>query len=171
MATHVQGTTKKHPANQGTTLLGPQGSDAARLEAAFPAGSDSGSTHKIPTPAEVTEMGKNLIQSAIVNDGGHTFGEFNRDYGHPNNPEFSDVKTGAGGLPANAQAPNVASPGVGSTNPADLPEGPAPFQGGGEAFSRGDGSLSPKTTSKETAAQTLGELMFGKSSKNSDVGV
>ena len=116
-------------------------------------------------------MGKDLLQSAVVNDAGHTFGTFNRDYGHPDNPDFADVKTGPGGLPATAQSPNVSPPGVGSTNPADMPEPSQQFKGGGDAFPRGDSSANPKDTSAEIAKQTLGELMGGKSYKGSDIGV
>lgn len=164
------GTTEKHPANQGNTLLGPKGADPARLADIFKAGSDKSSTHKLPTAAEVTAEGKQLLQSALVNDGGHTFGTFDRDYGHPDNPDFADVVTGAGGLPADAQAPNVSPPGPGSMNPADMPEPVAPFKGGGSPFPRGDGGLSPKQTSAEVSKQTLGELIKGNSYKGSDIG-
>lgn len=164
------GTTSKHPADQGNTLLGPKGSDAARLASIFKAGSDKGSAYKIPSPEEVTAEGKDLLQSAIVNDAGHTFGTFDRDYGHPDNPDLAEVKTGPGGLPAHAQAPNVSPPGPGSLNPADMPEPVPVVKPGGSPFPRGDGSLSPKQTSAEVAKQTLGELIKGNSFKGSDIG-
>lgn len=168
MPTWHQATTEKVPADQGKTLKGPPPSDPAHLAEIFPAGSDKNSPYKIPTPAEVQQMGKDLLQSAIVNDGGHVFGTFNRDY--VDAPEFADVKTGPGGLPATAQSPNVATPGPGNTNPLDMPAPPIPFKGAGHPFPRGDASISPAHFSAETAKQTLGELIWGQSSKNSDIG-
>jgi len=171
MPIHHQGTTEKFPAAQGDSLKGPKGSDPALLKQTFKAAFDANSTYRIPTPDEITQMGKDLIQAAYVNDGGHWFGDsVNRDYQNGDNLAFNDVKTGAGGLPGDPQAPNVASPGPGSVNPADLPDPPQVDKPGGPGFPRGDDSLDPLATSKETASQTLGDLILGKSSKNSDVG-
>ena len=170
MPTHQQGTTEKHPATQGDTLNGPAGSDAARLQGAFPtAAIGSGTPFELPAAADVSTDFGPLLQGASVNDGGHTFNTFNRDY--TDAPALADVSTGGGaGEPATPQAPSIASPGVGSANPADLPAGPAPLDGAGGAFPRGDGGLDPAVTAAATAAQTLGALIFGKSAVGSDVG-
>ena len=60
----------------------------------------------------------------IVNDGGHTFGEFNRDYSDA--PVIADVDVAGKNL-ASPYVPNPSSPGPGSMNPADIPAPPADF--------------------------------------------
>ena len=106
-----------------------------------------------------------LVQEGIVNDGGHTFGEFDRDY--TDAPNFEDVETGGGGLPGAPYAPNVASPAQ-PGDPTSIPEVGAEVtknaRGGGDPFP-GDGLASPSTTSKNVSAQTvrIGSLQSGTS--------
>lgn len=54
-------------------------------------------------------------------------GSYNRDYSANGAPNYGDVETGGGGLPASAWAPNPVSPGDGSTNPLDQVAPPAGF--------------------------------------------
>ena len=90
--------------------------------------------------------------------------EYDRDYS--NAPNTEEVETGGGGLPGTPYAPNVASP-DGTMNPADIPAAGARVtqesRGGGGAF-QGDGLTSPSSTSTKVSRQTIGSLMFGKSS-------
>jgi len=51
--------------------------------------------------------------------------EFNRDF--VDAPDYNDVPTGGGGLPASPWVPNPVSPGEGSMNASDLPEPPDGF--------------------------------------------
>jgi hypothetical protein len=111
----------------------------------------------------VRKMGQELLVDGIVNDGGHTFGEFDRDY--PEAPNLADVETGGGGLPGSPYAPNIAAPPEGM-NPKDIPvEGAAATEnarGSGSPFP-GDGLASPAKTTKKIAGQKLGSLIFGSS--------
>jgi hypothetical protein len=108
----------------------------------------------------IQELGNELLLSEIVNDGGHTFGELNRDY--VDAPTFADVKTGGGGLPTTAWTPNVASPGEGSMNASDQPEGPEPADPGTE-FGSGPGAAQrePSEASKGIAGHTLKDYGLG----------
>ena len=114
------------------------------------------------TDAERTEQFQALCLSGEVNDGGHTFGTFNRDY--VDAPNLSEVETGGGVLPASPYVPNPVSPGEGSVNPSDQAEPPEGF---GQTPSStpfvGVGALeSPKATSEKTARHTLGDYKLGK---------
>lgn len=109
-----------------------------------------------------------LVQSPTVNDGGHTFGEVDRDYGAA--PNFDDVVTGGGGLPGTPFAPNIASPTV-PHDPSTIPSAGAEVTerargNGGHGI--GDGLTSPLKTSKNISAQTvrIGSLKFGSSTPN-----
>lgn len=120
------------------------------------------------TEEGVKEQFIELVQGPVVNDGGHTFGEFNRDYvGAPN---FEEVVTGGGGLPGSPYAPNVASA-TSADDPSSIPSEGAEIteraRGGGDPFP-GDGLASPSDTSKNIAAQTIriGSLKFGSSTPN-----
>ena len=110
----------------------------------------------------IQETGNKLLLGAIVNDGGHTFGEQDRDYTGAPNPD--DVPTGAGGLPATPFTPATASPGEGSMNASDIPESPAPADPGTE-FGSGPSAVSrkPSETSKFIAKHTLKDYGLGTS--------
>lgn len=111
----------------------------------------------------VRDQGQDLLVDGVVNDGGHTFGEFDRDYADA--PNFDDVETGGGGLPGTPYAPNIAAPPEGM-NPLDIPaagaEAAERARGGGDPFP-GDTLVSPSKTTKVVAAQKIGSLIFGKS--------
>lgn len=105
-----------------------------------------------------------LVLDGEINDSGHTFGILNRDY--VDAPEYGDVETGGGGLPASAWVPNPTSPGPGSQNPADQPEAPDGYGNkAGDTWGTGVGSqLSPKKSSESISSHTLGDYGLGKSS-------
>ena len=64
------------------------------------------------TAESIRQQFQELCLDGDVNDAGHTFGILNRDYS--NAPDYGDVETGGGGLPASAWLPNPNSPGPGS---------------------------------------------------------
>jgi len=136
-------------------------SDTATLQSMFPASPiHSGEL----TDAVVRDQGNTLLIENGVNDGGHTFGTFDRDFGAA--PNLEDVNTGGGGLPGSPYAPAPGSPGPGSMNPTDIPEPPEdwPADPGTEYGSGEGGTASPSSTSKSISKQTIGDYLFGKSS-------
>jgi len=112
----------------------------------------------------VTETGQKLLLDGVVNDGGHTFGEFDRDY--VDAPNYGDVETGGGGLPASAWVPNPVSPGPGSMNPTDQADPPDGFgQQPNSQWGTGVGSsLEPSESSAAQSATKLGDYVMGKAS-------
>ena len=88
-----------------------------------------------------------IVLDGVVNDAGHTFGEVNRDY--VDAPDYGDVETGGGGLPASAWCPNPVSPGEGFdyTKQAEAPGGYGETPS--DTWGVGVGSqLSPKNSSE-----------------------
>jgi len=154
MPTHKQITVESVPTE---AALGSSGTSV--LQEMFPASPiHSGEL----TDAVVHEMGNDLLVSGDINDGGHTFGTFDRDYGDA--PVPGDVATGGGGLPGSPYAPAPGSPGPGSMNPTDIPEPPAGWPADpGTEYGSGDGLAAPHETSKAIASQTIGDYLFGKS--------
>lgn len=138
MPTHRQSTT-----DAAITTYGKGTSDTATIKAMFP---DSPINSGEYSAEAVAALGMSLLQSATVNDGGHTFGTFNRDYADA--PEITMF------------VPDPGSPGPGSANPADIPappeNWPPPASGAGS-------SASPSETSVKIASQTIGSLISGKS--------
>lgn len=143
-----------------STTRGPGSSDTSTLQQMFPASPiHSGDL----TADSVLAMGNDLLISAEVNDGGHTFGTFNRDFSEA--PVLADVVTGGGGLPGSPYAPAPGSPGPGSMNPTDIPAPPSNWPGpSGTEYGVGDGLASPAAESQKIAGQTIGDYLFGKSS-------
>lgn len=145
------------------TTRGNGSSDTKTLQKAFPSSPIySGEL----TDAVVREEGQTLLVDGLVNDGGHTFGTFDRDYvGSPDIEK--EVQTGGAGLPGSPFAPNIASPGAGNgLDPTKIPatgvEATESARGSGDPFP-GNGLESPNKTTKSTAAQKIGSLKFGKS--------
>jgi hypothetical protein len=135
-------------------------SDTSTLQQMFPASPIHGG---VLTAASVLEMGNELLVGTEVNDGGHTFGTFNRDY--VDAPVPGDVAVGGGGLPGSPYAPAPGSPGPGSMNPADIPAPPSDWPGpSGTEYGVGNGLASPAVESQKIAGQTIGDYLFGKSS-------
>ena len=142
-----------------TTVRDMGSADSATLKAAFPASP----IHQ----GEMTDDGvrqdyQDTALDGTVNDGGHTFGTFSRDYAEA--PDLNEVETGPGGLPATPYLPNPTSPGPGSVNPADQAEAPDGF---GDSPSDVPGSgvgsqLQPKTSSEAQSRGTLGDYVMGK---------
>ena len=131
-------------------------------------------------PAEYAQWFLDHVVNGAVpgSDGYYGFSEaYNRDFngagasvpGGP--PDFKDVKTGGGGLPATAFVPNPASPGEGNGVSADAkPEAKdfaaqisakKPSTPGAGAAANED-ARNPASTSKAMKTSTLGQLM-GKS--------
>jgi hypothetical protein len=155
MPTHRQGTTESP-----VTVNGLGTTSTADLKICFAGSPLYDGTY---TDAKLKEVYTALVLDPLVNDGGHTFGTFNR--GFANAPNLADVAIGGGGKPGTPYAPNIASPGPGM-NPRNIPaEGAAATADqphGGGAFN-GDGLASPSVTSNKVATQsrTLGDLIFG----------
>ena len=121
------------------------------------------------TKEKVKALAQELLLDGEVNDMGHTFGTFNRDYdkGEHQPPNYADVKTGGGGLPASAWVPNPASPVGGPNNVTSIPEAPEGY-GTTPADNWGGGSSvvdrSPHASAAAISAQKIGDLPFAKSS-------
>ena len=123
---------------------------------------------------ELTDEERRKLYQELALDGtvtgGHGVNSFNRDY--EGAPDLSEVETGPGGLPASPYVPNLASPGPGSVNAADLPEynGELPDPQFNVEFGSGKGGLvSPSETSAELSKQgTLGTYISGRSYQGSD---
>lgn len=142
------------------TTRGLGSSDSTTMKTMFPA---SPIFDGSMTRDSVELDGEASLIVGTVNDGGAWFGTFDRDF--PGAPDISSVVSGPGGLPGSPYTPNPSSPGPGSVNPADLPAPPAnwpPQPGSG--YGSGNGHLdNPSTTSDLVSAQTIGDLLSGKS--------
>ena len=106
---------------------------------------------------------QDLVLDGVVNDAGHTFGEFSRDYSEA--PDYGDVETGGGGLPASPWVPNPVSPGEGVdyTKQAEAPDGYGTTPS--DTWGVGVGSQeNPKTSSEAISSHTLGDYGLGKHS-------
>jgi len=154
MPTHTQTIVETLPteAGQGTT-------STSTVQACFPA-----------SPIHLGEITdderkaafQELVLDGIVNDGGHTFGELNRDY--VDAPNIADVEWGAGGLPGSPWTPNPVSPGPGSINASDQGEPPEGWgQNPPSQWGTGVGSqLQPSESSTQQSGGTLGDYVMGK---------
>ena len=154
MPTHKQQTVEPL-----TTVRDKGSSDTASLQAAFPASP----IHQGEMTAEsIRKQFQEEVIDGTVNDGGHTFGTFNRDYSEA--PDMSEVETGGGGLPASAYVPNPTSPGPGSVNATDQAEAPEGFgQNPSDVPGSGVGSqLQPKASSEAQSRGKLGDFVMGK---------
>ena len=153
MPSHTQGTIEVNASTRGMGT-----SDTSSMQACFP-----GSPSWVLTGDDLRAEFQTLVLDSVVNDGGHTFGEFNRDY--VDAPAYGDVETGGSGAPASAWVPNPTSPGAGSVNPTDQP---APPDGFGttpnDQWGAGVGSqLGPDASSAAQSSHTLGEYVSGQS--------
>ena len=110
------------------------------------------------------------VLDAVINDGGHTFGEVSMDFSSskatPAPPSLGEAETGGGGLPASAWVPNPVAPGAGSVNPAD--QVAIDIEGFGETPSDTPGTgvgsqLGVKDSSAQQDTATLGSYGLGKS--------
>ena len=116
------------------------------------------------SPDTIKEHYQKAVLDGVTNDGGHTFGEFDKDY--TDAPNYDDVSTGGGGAPASAFVPNPSSPGEGTIDPSAQPSAPDGF-GTTPSATPGSGvgsQLSPKASSEAQSKHTLGDYGFGKSS-------
>ena len=103
---------------------------------------------------------ENVLNGEVDDRGAGVVGKYNRDF--PNAPDVSTVETGGEGKPASPYGPTVASPGVGSANPADLPtlDAESVPQSAGNASVGGaaTGTENPAVTSRKIASQTVETL-------------
>lgn len=119
------------------------------------------------------------FQDGLVNDGGHTFGSVNLDYGPSTSnpegaPDLADVEVGGAGLPGSPYAPNIAAAPEDPHNPRNIPAAGAEAtqrkQGSGGPFNSPPGASSensipsPKHTTERIAGQRIGQLIYGRSS-------
>jgi hypothetical protein len=154
MPTHTQKTVE-HLA----TVRDMGSSDSATVKASFP----GSPIHQGEMTAEsVRKQFQDEVIDGTVNDGGHTFGTFNKDYS--DSPDLAQVKTGGGGLPASPYVPNPVSPGEGSLNPTDQADPPEGFgQRPSDTWGSGVGSqLQPKTSSEQQSSGRLGDYVMGR---------
>jgi len=154
MPTHTQGTVEAV-----TTVRDMGSSDSSNMKAAFPASP----IHAGEMTAEsIKQQFQDEVIDGSVNDGGHTFGTFSRDYS--NAPDLNEVETGGGGLPASPYVPNPVSPGPGSINATDQGEAPDGFgQNPSNVPGTGVGSqLQPKTSSEQQSSGRLGDYVMGR---------
>ena len=132
-------------------------SDTARMQAMF-ASSPIYNGYDRPS---VQALGIYALQTGVVNDSGHTFGLFDRDFtgvgASSQTPDLAAVVTGPGGLPGTPYTPNTASPGEGNgVNYTALPV-PPPTDAPGD-----NGSLaSPSSTTQLIAAETFAQYGLG----------
>ena len=105
------------------------------------------------------------VLDGVTNDGGHTFGEFNKDYS--SSPKMEDVPTGGEGLPASPFVPNPSSPGEGSIEPSAQPAAPDGFgqTPSGTPFAGVGSQLDPNASSAAISSQQIGDLAADRSSK------
>jgi hypothetical protein len=110
----------------------------------------------------IKELAQALLLDGVVNDSGHTFGEFNRDYGE-SAPSIADVDIGAHNLPS-PYVPNPTSPGPGSFNDTDKPPAPTSdhLVNPGDQWGSGVGSsLDVKATSDAQSTGALNDFQLG----------
>ncbi len=154
MATH-----KQLMVEVPVTERGKGKADTASLASAYPSSPIHGGEIN---DQSIKELAQALLLDGIVNDSGHTFGEFNRDY--TDAPTIAEVESGAGGLPGSPYAPNPTSPGPGSLNPSDIPAPPDNWATEpGDQFGSGVGSqLEPSQASAAQSAAVLNDFQLGK---------
>ena len=154
MPTHTQQTVEYL-----TTVRSMGTSDTANIKSSFPASP----IHAGEMTAEsIRQQFQDEVIDGTVNDGGHTFGTFSRDYVEA--PVLAEVETGGGGLPASPYVPNPVSPGPGSINATDQGEAPDGFgQNPSNVPGSGVGSqLQPKTSSEQQSSGRLGDYVMGR---------
>tara|TARA_B100001094_G_C18167950_1_gene793289 strand:- start:1280 stop:1711 length:432 start_codon:yes stop_codon:yes gene_type:complete len=134
-------------------------SDTSNLKSSFPASPIHAGEM---TPESIKTQFQDTVIDGTVNDGGHTFGTFSRDY--TDAPDLAEVETGAGGLPASPYVPNPVSPGPGSINATDQGDAPDGFgQNPSNVPGSGVGSqLQPKTSSEQQSGGRLGDYVMGR---------
>lgn len=149
--------------------------DHADLRLAYPASPlyGGGSGPAYASDSDVINLFTSEVLVGVVDDGGHTFGAYDRDYagggaGDPAPNLQADVPTGGGGLPGTPWAPNIASPADGQ-NPASIPAVGADLTSNAKPANGGPfvGSTltSPHETTVNIVAQNReeGSLKFGES--------
>ena len=173
-------------AKQGTVLVqstiaglgnigGLSTSNTETLKACFPASplgqidqlKDDGTKDATANP--MMKWYQTNVLDAVINDGGHTFGEVSMNFSSTNAtpapPALGEADTGGAGKPASAWVPNPVAPGPGSINPADQAEAPEGFGTvPNDTPGTGVGSqLGVVDSSSQQDSATLGSYGLGKS--------
>ena len=140
------------------TMNGYSTSDSETIKAMFGGSPIIGEKITITDSERNQFYQKNVLDATSVD--GNNINAFNMNFaGYVGSklvpPNYGEVETGGGGLPASAWVPNPVSPGAGSVSPGDVgapPEGfgtspsDTPFEGQGS-------QLSPAHSSKDIANQ------------------
>ena len=139
--------------DENTTTSGSKANRAALSEMfAKPYGDGTDYNH-----SNIKEKYQELLDGEIESP---YFGTVKLNYSENNPPDYADVDTGPGGLPASAWVPNPASPGEGNgLNAAEMPKPPDDY-GTQEPATWGVGSgsqLSPAASSKQIEALSIVE--------------
>lgn len=146
-----------------TTTFNKGSADSISARAAFPASPFYDGTYSADTQVQAAFRNPRELTAGVFNDAGYAFGTVNRDY--QDAPDFATVRTGGGGLPGSAFAPNIASAAE-VNNPRSIPDSGVlatnRSRGGGGAFG-GNGMASPSATSVQITSKKLGDpLELGK---------
>jgi hypothetical protein len=152
-----------------TTLRDRGRSDTASLQAAYPDSPVYNGSLEYNEDDKVKELFESLVIEGVVNDGGHTFGEFDRDYVEA--PNLADVSTDSRGNEVSSPyAPSLASPPGGVDDWANQPATPEETDSAGRQSSApfgGDALASPSDSSVNISRQTIGSLRKGESTPDS----
>lgn len=129
--------------------------DFLSLQQAYPGSPVNSGTRD----SDIKLLAQKLLLDGIVNDGGHSFGEFDRDYANNGAPVMEDVDVSGKNL-ASPYVPNPTSPGPGSMQASDIGAAPDGFgQEPTDQFGSGVGSqLGP---SQSSATQSNGSIVDG----------
>lgn len=148
-------------------------SDTAAAQASYPA---SPIHNGELTDDTVRTFFQEQVIIGIVNDGGHTFGQFDRDYsgavpGVDGAPNLAEVTTdNEGRALSSPYAPSIGSPPGGADDWANQPVTTEKTTQAGLASLApfvGDGLASPHDTSANISRQTIGSLRKGTSTPGS----
>jgi hypothetical protein len=141
-------------------------SDTTSLQTEFP---ESPIHSGVLTKTTIRTQGNELLVIGEVDDKGHTFGIFNRDY--PESPNLEEVTEDARGRPMSSPyAPSLASPLKGADDYEGQPTTVEQTEQAGTRSSApfvGEGLASPHNTAKKVANQTIGSLKNGTSEPTS----
>jgi hypothetical protein len=141
------------------TIAGYSTADSAILQKAFP---QSPVHDGSMTDESVTKEYQDICLEGPINNGWQMTEEFDPNFA--GSPSWGAVKTGAGGWPANAFVPNIASPGAGSADPTDLPAPPnAKPVPTNHTFGAGSGLVDPEKTAEEISKTKMGDYVMGQS--------
>ena len=172
MPSHVQGTVEPPDTNRALNANSSKlsTSDTKSLKEIF---SQSPILSGEMTRDSIREKFQSEVLDAVINDGGHTFGQFNTSYdgGADAAPDLNEVEAGGEGKPASAYVPNPMS--APNADPKQQPAAPDGFSDAVQStppFSGQGSQVNPKTASGALAGTKLGDYVMGKSPASSNEG-